>query len=102
MESYHDQSCCFCVPCLPICVLVQIIHPYLLPQNLTHEFQDIRIFELDSYEHCFVPKSNVCVIPFICKSHLLLQTLLLFLPTLHICFAIPSCPYISIFVIPLI
>jgi len=25
------------------CVLVQIIHPYLLPQNLTYEFQHIGI-----------------------------------------------------------
>ena len=31
------------LPAYTICVLVQIIHLYLLPQNLTYEFQDIGI-----------------------------------------------------------
>lgn len=47
---------------------------------------NFRTLKLDSYGHYSVPNSNMCLIPFICKSQLLLQTLLLHLPTLHNCF----------------
>jgi len=51
---------------------------------------NFRILELDSYGHYYFLNSNMCLIPFICKSQLLLQTLLLHLPTLHTCFVILS------------
>lgn len=70
-----------------ICVLVQIIHPYLLPQNLTHEFQPIGIRFIWAW---FCSNSTVCLLPFICKSQLLLQTLLLHQLTLHTYFVILS------------